>query len=153
MVIPRTLIFILEREKVLLLKGAPTKRLWANLYNGIGGHIERGEHAQTAANRELYEESGITGVDLEFCGSIMIDVSQETGISIFVFKGEYLGGTLNSSSEGKLEWVDQKKLTNYPLVEDLYVLLPKILSRNKNDRPFFARYSYDRDDKLVIEFA
>ena len=45
-VIPRTLIFVTSRNpltgagEVLLLKGAPDKRLWANRYNGLGGHVE-----------------------------------------------------------------------------------------------------------------
>ena len=52
MLIPRTLIFLTCRDLVLLLKGAPHKRLWANRYNGIGGHIERGEDVLTAAQRD-----------------------------------------------------------------------------------------------------
>ena len=38
-IIPRTLIFVTRGEQVLLLKGAEHKRLWANQYNGIGGHV------------------------------------------------------------------------------------------------------------------
>jgi hypothetical protein len=41
-VVPRTLVFITRGDKVLLLKGAADKSIWANLYNGICGHIERG---------------------------------------------------------------------------------------------------------------
>ncbi|MCC6299789.1 MAG: hypothetical protein IT314_10855 [Anaerolineales bacterium] len=37
--IPRTAIFLRRRDSYLLLKGAPTKRLWANKYNGLGGHL------------------------------------------------------------------------------------------------------------------
>ena len=42
-VIPRVLVFFLDGGDVLLLKGAPTKRIWANRYNGVGGHVEAGE--------------------------------------------------------------------------------------------------------------
>ena len=38
-VIPRTAIFLWRGDLVLLLKGAPTKRLWANKYNGLGGYL------------------------------------------------------------------------------------------------------------------
>jgi len=51
-VIPRTAIFLRRGDLVLLLKGAPTKRLWANKYNGLGGHLERGEDVLSAAKRE-----------------------------------------------------------------------------------------------------
>ena len=40
-VIPRTLVFITRGDHVLLLRGSAQKRIWANKYNGIGGHIER----------------------------------------------------------------------------------------------------------------
>ena len=42
-VIPRTLIFLKKHNSILLIKEAETKKLWPNLYNGIGGHIEKGE--------------------------------------------------------------------------------------------------------------
>ena len=42
-VIPRTLVFITRADCVLLLRGSAQKRIWANKYNGIGGHIERDE--------------------------------------------------------------------------------------------------------------
>ena len=57
-VIPRVAIFLRREDSFLLLKGAPTKRLWANKYNGLGGHVERGEDALFAAKRELLEETG-----------------------------------------------------------------------------------------------
>ncbi|MDP3183744.1 MAG: NUDIX domain-containing protein, partial [Anaerolineales bacterium] len=53
MLIPRTLIFLRRGDSVLLIKGAPHKRLWANKYNGVGGHLERGEDVLSAARREL----------------------------------------------------------------------------------------------------
>ena len=40
-VIPRTLCFVTRGDRVLLLRGALTKRIWANKYNGIGGDVER----------------------------------------------------------------------------------------------------------------
>ena len=63
-IIPRTLIFLICGKNVLLLKGALNKRLWAGLYNGVGGHIERGEDILTAAQRELQEETGLEEVKL-----------------------------------------------------------------------------------------
>ncbi len=152
-IIPRTLIFITRGDQVLLIKGAPTKRLWANRYNGIGGHIERGEDALSAAQRELREETGLECNNLRLIGTVLIDASEQRGIGLFVFRGEYSGGTLVASSEGQLEWLPAAHLADYPLVEDLYTLLPRVLSIQPGEAPFAARYYYDSFDQMQIVFG
>ena len=57
MLIPRTVIFICKGDEYLLIKGADTKKLWAGKYNGLGGHVEKGEDVISSAKRELFEEA------------------------------------------------------------------------------------------------
>jgi 8-oxo-dGTP diphosphatase len=151
-VIPRTLIFITRGDEVLLIKGSPQKRLWANRYNGVGGHIERGEDVLSAARRELEEESGLSVADLWLCGTVLVDASNETGIAIFILRGEYKGGNLQKSDEGTLEWIHRERILTLPLVEDLPILLPRALDMQRGEPPFAARTGYDERDHLFIRF-
>lgn len=152
MIIPRILVFITRGKEVLLLKGAPTKRLWAGCYNGIGGHIERGEGVLEAAKREVREETGLSIGNLRLCGVVMIDTGEPIGIGLYVFRGEYEGGEVISSPEGTVEWVRQEALSSQPLVPDLFTLLPRVLAHGDGDPIFIAHYYYDDQDTLQIRF-
>ena len=149
--IPRTLIFLTRRDDILLIKGAPHKRLWANLYNGVGGHVERGEDLLSAARRELYEETGLRA-DLWLCGTIVIDTEDTHGIGIFVFRGTSPQGEIQESQEGNLEWIPLKQVFSLPLVEDLPTLLPRVLATSQESVPFSVIYRYTPDGHLQIIF-
>jgi 8-oxo-dGTP diphosphatase len=151
-VIPRTAIFLRRGDRYLLLKGARTKRLWANRYNGLGGHIERGEDALSAAKRELLEESGLTA-DIWLCGTLLVDTDQDIGICLFVFTGECDRGEPRPSPEGLVDWIPYEGLSEIPVVEDLPVLLGKIKGMKKGDPPFSARSYYDDNQELIVKFA
>jgi 8-oxo-dGTP diphosphatase len=154
--VPRTLCFITHGEDVLLLKGAPDKRIWANRYNGLGGHVERDEDVCTAALREICEETGWRADDvqnLRLRGLVNVDAGDaQTGIMLFVFTARARQRQTRASAEGVLEWIPRSRLLGYDLVEDLPVLLPRLLSLADDAPPFFAHYSYDQDDRLVVRF-
>lgn len=150
LLIPRTAVFLRDGEKYLLIKGSPTKRLWGGKYNGIGGHLERGESVLQSATRELREETGLEA-DLWLCGTVVVDTG-EVGVCLFVFTGEATGGTLRESVEGLPEWLPYDRLSALSTVEDVPILLERIRNMRRGEVPFAGRSFYDADGRLKLQF-
>jgi 8-oxo-dGTP diphosphatase len=151
--VPRTLCFVFHGDEVLLLKGAPTKRLWANLYNGIGGHVDSGEDVASAARREIREETGLEVDQLRLRGVVTIDVEPLWGIGLYVFSAQAGGCQLSPSPDGELAWFPPSDLPVSEVVEDLPTLLQRVISAAPTDPPFCAHYCFDSKNQLVAHFA
>lgn len=143
---PRTLVFLLRDEAVLLIERSPRARLFPGYFNGIGGHVERGEDVLTSAQREVREETGLEVGALELRGVLAVGHSQypdashpddEPGALVFIFVGAAAGRAVTPSAEGRLHWVALERLASVRLMPDLPELLPQLLSRSAADGPLF----------------
>lgn len=152
--VPRTLCFILNGDDILLMKRAPHKRIFPNRYNGVGGHIERDEDPYTSAKREVLEETGLRVDNLRLSAVYNIDAGEASGIMLFVFLGySDRREVLSDTEEGTLHWVSQHDLAQLDLVEDLPLILSRILNRPENAPPLFVHVSYDANDQIQMRFA
>jgi 8-oxo-dGTP diphosphatase len=147
-VIPRVLVFLTRDDEVLLLRGAPDKKLWAGKYNGLGGHIEPGETPHQAAVREVSEEAGLTVEALTLRAVVHVMLASAPGVLFFVFTGVAPSGELRPSIEGVPVWVTRSEISRLPLVEDLPELLPRVLQPG----PLIYGYYTFSEDGLCMAF-
>jgi len=140
-VYPRTLIFLLNDDDVLLIKRSPGARLFPGLYNGLGGHVERGEDVLSAARRELREESGLEVEHLMLRAVIHVDEAPHQpaapGAIVFVFVGHTERCQVHPSGEGELVWVPVRRVGELEVVPDLVPLLRAVLDVSPDQGPLF----------------
>jgi 8-oxo-dGTP diphosphatase len=152
-VLPKTLIFVFDKGKALLIKGGVQKKWWAGRYNGVGGHIEEGEDALSAARRELKEETALEVSALQLCAVAMVDDSDTTGSVIFMFKADYQGGEIKNSAEGELTWIPLTELENYPLLDDLQELIPRFARMGPDEPALMLVYRMNKGEVLQINYG
>lgn len=150
--VPRVLCLIFHGGDVLLLKGAPNKKIWPGRYNFVGGHVERSESLAAAARREILEETGLQVTDLRLRGVVTIDAGEPLGIGLFVFSAQALSRAYVASAEGSLAWVPADRAADYACVPDVPVLLARLAAEPPGAPTFTARYHYDANDDLAIAF-
>jgi 8-oxo-dGTP diphosphatase len=119
---PRTLCFVLNGDDVLLLKGAPGKRLYANQYNGVGGHVERSEDVLAGLRREVREETGLEIANPSLGAVIVADGGSGPGTATSASRA------VRPSAEGELVWAPRARVLDYALVPDLRHLLPRLFA-------------------------
>ena len=83
-----------------------------------GGHVEQGEPFTKAAVREVMEETGLIMEDPRLCGVKQFQTDKNARYVVFFYKADKFSGTLRSSDEGEVFWVDRINLHNYRLVDD-----------------------------------
>ena len=152
--IPRTLCFVFNRNDVLLMKRAAHKRVFPNKFNGLGGHIERDEDPLSGAKREILEESGLSVRDVRLRSVHNIDAGEATGIMLFVYTAWSDSREFNNTGdEGILHWIPVDKLADYDLVEDLPLILPRLVEMADTTPPYSVHVSYDENDEIQMRFV
>ena len=90
-----------------------------------GGHVEPGESFVDSTVREVYEETGLTVFNLRLCGvrQWSLENADYDRYIVFFFKTSSFTGTLRSSSEGEVFWLERADLPSSPLVEGFDAML------------------------------
>ena len=124
-----------DGEKVLLQNRV--KKDWQG-YTLPGGHVERDESFVDAVIREMKEETGLDIKNPKLVGVKQFPIKCGRYV-VFLFKTNEYSGTLVSSDEGNMEWVEYDKLKDVNTVDDFEDLLKVINSNNLSEFQYVVK--------------
>ena len=115
-----------------------SSHLFPGLFNGVGGHVERGENIFESARREVWEETSLDVRNLTLRGILHADEGEcLPGAVVFVFVSDVTTKDVRPTEEGHLHWVRVDSLDQVALVPDLVGLLPRLAAPEPSPELFF----------------
>lgn len=154
-VLPRVLVFVFQNDRLLMMKYSgkgenmnQEKVDRKDIYNCIGGHIEKGEDVIEAAIKEALEEAGIALLNPKIKGVINISGFAGKNIMNFIISGTTEDEPVKNSLEGDLEWIECDKLKDIGIFSDIIPILEKLLSL-KDGEMFVGSAEFDGKFELL----
>jgi 8-oxo-dGTP diphosphatase len=138
-----TLCYVKHNGRTLMVhRNKKANDIHEGKWNGLGGKFEAGETPEMCVKREVREEAGLFIHNPRYHGLLVFTNFKGNDWYVFVFTANEFDGELSESSpEGKLEWVDDDKLTSLNLWESDHIFLPWI----EAGKFFSARFDYAGD--------
>lgn len=102
-----------------------------------GGHVEKGESFTDAVIREVLEETGLKIFSPQLCG--IKDWSNDDGSRYMVlfYKTDKFEGTLSSSDEGEVRWMELEEMKQMHLADGMDKMLEVFLDENISEYFFY----------------
>ena len=133
-----TTLIMVENEKGQLLVEDRKDPDWPGICFP-GGHVEPGEAFTTAAIRETFEETGLTISDPRLVGVKQFQTQRSERYVVFFYKATKFSGTLTSSDEGEVFWLDRSELEKRTLVTDFMEMLRVFDSPELNEFYYYKK--------------
>ncbi|QQD84112.1 8-oxo-dGTP diphosphatase [Jeotgalicoccus sp. ATCC 8456] len=83
-----------------------------------GGKVEKNESFVDSVVREVFEETGLTIHNPQICGTKQFQTDQDERYIVLMYRANQFSGTLRSSDEGEVFWINKNELNNFELAND-----------------------------------
>ncbi|MBE5779815.1 MAG: 8-oxo-dGTP diphosphatase [Clostridiales bacterium] len=101
-----------------------------------GGHVEKGESFTDAVIREVYEETGLKIKAPQLCGIKDWPEKDGSRYMVLFYKTSQFEGSLVSSEEGEVYWVELARLEQLPLAHGMDKMLKVFLNDQISEHYF-----------------
>lgn len=137
-----TVLCLIQDGKRILLQNR-IKEDWKG-YTFPGGHVEPGESFVDAVVREMKEETGLDIIRPQLVGIKQFPIEKGRYI-VLLFKTTEFSGSVVSSEEGEMEWINIEDLPHVNVVEDFNDLMKVLNDQNLNE----FQYTIDNGEWIV----
>lgn len=110
-----------------------------------GGKVEKNESFVDSVVREVFEETGLTIQNPLICGTKQFQTDQDERYIVLMYRANQFSGTLRSSDEGEVFWINKDDLSNYQLANDFEQMF-KVM-----DSDSLSEFYYDDSWKVHLK--
>lgn len=137
-----TVLCLIQDDNKILLQNR-VKEDWKG-YTLPGGHVEPGESFVDAVVREMKEETGLDIIHPRLVGIKQFPIQNGRYI-VLLFRVEEFTGSIVSSDEGTVEWIDTDRLSEINTVSDFLDLMKVFNDPELNE----FQYIVEGDDWMI----
>lgn len=149
--------FLLNNNKVLMMKKSESQFYNGEFWSGLGGHLEPKElnSPKEACLREIYEESGITATDIADIKLkyIQLRIKEDEIRQQFVYFGKTDSKEVIPSEEGELHWVNIQELRKLHMSSIIHFMLNRYIQNPNVEEVIVGTITIDHNQEPKIQWA